>query len=359
MKFNFEKASLFSAVLAMVAASFIACGPQEESSIVPPPPEPVSSSSEAPIVSMSSVAEKSPIRFTTFSTFANGDWSEILFQGSATLDDWDSIAVEGATDDQTSFFTRAELKLVHIVDGLSRESQLYLLPDRMDFTDNSVTIVNLSEIGAKIVDHNKLECGAYRAYITVYATNDPTLPEKFSARDSVDFIREEIYCAEAPEPVSSSSAPGFNVELVEDSITLTAKGMGFNFTTWQAVPNEQADIYLELVPVEESLTLHVGNGTTKIGEYINANDKNENDDWDYDVRNPRDSLPIYMSDFRFIQSRLGTEITDFQGSRYYVALTSNYNEQTGDGFYAFTLAQRSTVDKSNNITIKIQVFKKK
>lgn len=362
MKFNYEKASLFSAAMALVAATFIACGPDDSASVEPIPPEPqVSSSSIAPPPPMSSTTEVSPIRFTDFVAAPNVDKTLILFHGSATLDNWDTLANASAVDGLDPYFTNIELNLVYLVNGQPAESQLFfVMQDLPDFSGNNITALNLNELGAQVKDGNKIQCGSFRAYVTLYATNDPNKPDKFISRDSIDFDREEVYCAPEPEPVSSSSVPGVNVELVEDSITLTAKGIGFNFTTWQAVPAEEADIYLELVPGEEALNLHVGNGTTKIGEYTNADDKiNFNDDWDYDVLNPRNFPPVTMSMFQFNQAKLGSQINALSSSKYYVALTANYNELTGDGFYAFTLAKQSTVDKSGNISIVLQVFKKK
>lgn len=360
MKFNYEKASLFSAAMALVAATFIACGPDDSASVEPIPPEPqVSSSSIQPLAPMSSVTEQSPIRFTDFNVTPNVDKTVFMFQGSALLDNWDSASNVGTEEGQDPYFTGLELKLAHVVSGTLAESQLFLLmTNPLDFSGNNITNINLSELGTQIVDHNLLECGEYRAYISITATNDPADPTKFRSRDSIDFVREEVYCSPEPQPVSSSSEPAVIVELVEDSITLTAKGTGFNFTTWQSAPAEESDIYLELTETEE-LVLHVGNGTTRIGEYANANDKNYDDDYDYDVNNPNKLPVVTMNMFKFYESKLGSEIRDFIGSRYYIALTSNYDASTGDGFYAFTLAHRSTVDKSGNISIVLQVFKKK
>ena len=101
--------------------------------------------------------------------------------------------------------------------------------------------------------------------------------------------------------------------------------------------------------------MYTQNGV-QITPYSNNRDKNYDDDWTINLLPP---APAHMSDFRFKKGGLTTS-SDFESFMFYVAIGANYNAETGDGFYAFTLQSKSdTPDANGNYALSILMFKKK
>lgn len=137
------------------------------------------------------------------------------------------------------FFTNVHLDLVRVNEHGQNEVSLI----NLQYTPPTLpaTAINLAEMGVSIIDSAKTQCGNFKLFVVFGATNDPNIPEKFIAVDSVEFVREPKYC----EAESSSSA-----EIIEPKVELrkftgnmsTSETRGYSFKEDGEVPIQRANI---------------------------------------------------------------------------------------------------------------------
>lgn len=348
MKFKFAPkvvGAIFSTALIFGLA---ACSSGDDNKSNPAAP---SGNDSQPLPPQEQVTPQSPITFNTITITPNSDKSKFLIGGGASLNTLDTNVIPTGVE---VAFTDVYLTLGKV----SETGQLMTTPLTITFNKPAGTfsVVNFSAFGTAIVDNNKSDCGTFRITATYKATYDMNKPDMFISRDSIDFIREQKYCEEEKSTVPEQTTnPASSVELTHYEITVDTKsGTGISFATGQTAPNASADIYLTATDDGE-ITVHASNGT-KITAYSNANDKNWDDDWTYEML---PAEPAHMSDFRFKELSLGTLYKPFDGFAFVVATTSAYNATTGDGFYAFTMKDKTTPDANGNMNVTILVYKKK
>lgn len=358
MNINILKCGLISAALVAGAMSIFS-GCTESSSdpyVIPTSSSYVPPASSA-YVPRDTVTLFSPIRFTDLSATANGEQNTFTFSGSAFLDGWDTLANVNSLNDPQFTDIIFDLALVDPATGTVSETQLtpFLTYDKGVFPRSNI---NLVEMGVKLYDPYKTECGMFRLYLYAYATNDTIGTASYDSKrfvsiDSLDFFRDESKCVEEQLVSSSSEAAIPKVELVRGEGSFSTAN-GFSFTTGTEVPAAEADITITVTETEE-LILQGHNGF-RVTDYINDLDQNYDDDWDSKKLLPPD--PAHMSDFRFKQVSLAEEFEGFDNFRFYIAVGPNYNPETGDDFYALTLKEKSTVDASGHLKATIIYYKK-
>lgn len=340
------------ALFALAAAGIVACSP-DDTTITPPPPSSAAASSSSFIpYSAIPVTEISPIDFQEITVTSNGDMTKFIFSGSATLDAWDSATVEANQDNASDpVFTGVDFQLLYISNGVESMAPLSLTYDPGVFPRSAI---NFSDMGLRLEDPGKNLCGDFRIVATVYATNDLNDPQKFASNKSLDFSRPFEACQEEIPP-SSSSAFVSTVELTHEEAQMsTSPALGLSLTTGTSVAAADAHIKLSLGD-GNSLVLTTLNGY-KITEFSNGEDKNWDDDWDSTTLPPE---PAHLSDFRFYKSKLSDTFDGFDVSSFYVVIGPNYNEDTGDDFFAITLKDKSNITEAGLMTATVIIYKKK
>ena len=347
MKYPFSHYLMTIAMSSAVLAGLTACGDDESGSGTSTGPETVIETPQLP-----AVTELSPIVPTPLNVAVNGDGTIMMITGGATIDLLDTTTIPTGTE---IAFTNAELSLAKVnesgaITGTPLQVSYSPLP-------GAVPNVNWGERSASIVDNNKSDCGTFRLYATYMATYDAADPNKYVSRDSLDFVRDATFCEEIPEtPVQTpEQIAAASVELSSVVATVGTKdGTGLSLATGTAVASSTADIIFTADELTGAITMHTQNGVS-LTAYSNDRDKNYDDDWTINLLpNP----PAHMSDFRFRKANL-TTMVKLESYKFYVAIASNYNEQTGDGFYAFTLQDKPEYpDANGNYTLTLLMFKK-
>lgn len=360
MNINFLKCGLISAATVVgLVGLFSGCTESSNdpvdlttsSSFAPP-------SSETPYSEPAKKTDISPIRFNSFDVTPKGDRSEFVFEGSATLDAWDTTIVESDID---PYFTGVYLKLAR-VDEMGNKFETPL-NDFFTYNEGAFPrgIINFIDMNVRISDPYKTECGTYLLTAYLYATNDdPNDPDykadRFVSIDSLLFERNPQFCVEIPVESSSSEAVIPKVELVKGEGTFhNTTNMAFSFITGQETTTADGNITFTLT-ADDEIKIHGINGFL-VTPYTNNLDKNYNDDWSI-FELPAE--PAHMSDFRFNTNNLTTdENSVFDNERFFIATGPNFNMETGDDFYAFILKDAGNTDANGTKAITIIFYKKK
>lgn len=361
MKINILKCGLISvAAIAGLTAIFTGCGDKSSD-----PYEIISSSSitsSAPVYSAPFEETLiSPIRVSQFGVTWNGDKTKCLFQGSALLDGWDSLANVGTLNEP--FFTNVILDLARIQDdGTPVVTPLSAL---LTYTPPQLpsSVINFTQMEVGFEDLNKIECGNYRLIAYFVATNDtigsPNYKEdKFISVDTLNFSREESYCVVAPiESSSSEAAVVSTVELVKgEGSASTNPSKSFDFITGQEMMRSEGGQIGFSLNEEEEINLLGLNGYQVVDYNNDADVTNFNDDWSSVLLPPE---PAHLNDFRFNKNSLSTEYEGFENARFYIVVGPNYNAETGDDFFALTLKEKQNKDVNGIMRFSIIYYKKK
>ena len=116
----------------------------------------------------------------------------------------------------------------------------------------------------------------------------------------------------------------------------TSATKGYSFKNDAEVPKAQAQIQVSLDELTGELTLQGVNGY-KVAKYKNQDDKNYEDDWSSTMLPPS---PVHISDFRFARKELAGIADNFNKTAFWVVIGPDFNESTGEDFYAVTLDAR-------------------
>lgn len=333
---------------AAVFVGFTACS--DEKSDNPTKPEQTQVIDDSQLIAPT---DFSPIVTNGLSVNSNGDKTKFVINGGAKLDLLDTMTIPA---DAEAYFYDMSLEIFKV----NATGNLESTPLTVTFNKPATAIpnINWSDFGASIFDENKSDCGTFRIRATYMASNDPTIPSKYISVDSVEFIREEIYCKPFEEIQAQTPVeiPGSTVELTMFTVDVGTKdGTGISLSSGTSVPQASADLYFTADELTGVVTAHAANGV-QIAEYTNAKDKNYEDDWT-SIDLPPDP---HMSDFKFKEKSLTSSISGIDKFSFYVATTPSYNATTGDGFFAFTMQTKSdTPDSNNNYSLTILIYKKK
>ena len=292
--------------------------------------------------------EHSPIRVQGLVAHPNEKQTVYTFTGKASLDLSDSLANEDGS--LQPFFTDIDLSLYHVTENgkneLTKFELLYTMPI---FPANEIDITAMNIRANKARSE---QCGTYKLYFAFFATNDSLVPDKFITIDSVEFVRDPIYCGAG----SSSSAEIIypTVELMLHTGTMsTSTNNGFSFKDDAEVPLAQAQIQVT-GSKDGNFTLHGVNGY-KVTLYSNQKDQNFDDDWASTFLPPN---PTHMDDFRFAEANLADSAQNFDIDAFWIVVGPNFNERTGDDFYAVTLHSKDVPDANGLRPLEILYYKK-
>ena len=273
----------------------------------------------------------------------NADKSEILFYGGANFHISECTA--DASDETDFIFTDVNLVLAHVNKSGQNEPPLI----NIQYTKPTLPAqtIDFAQMGVKISDSAKTQCGNFKLFVVLMATNDPKMHDRFVSVDSIEFVREPIYC----EAESSSST-----EIIEPKIELrkftgnisTSETRGYSFKEDAEVPIQRANIRISIDELTRDLTLHGVNGYKvvlydKDGYY-----------WTIDDLPPS---PTYTTDFKFTEAQL-MESTRFYLHVFAIVIGPNYNKDTGDDFYAIALENKGIPNEDGLSQMKFLYYKK-
>ena len=293
------------------------------------------------------ISEVSPIHFLPLTVKPNADKSEFFFYGSADLG-WPCIPENTYPE---PYFTSVELVLAY-VNELGQNEQARI---NIQYTPPSLpaTVINFAEMGLKISDSAKTQCGNFKLFVVLMATNDPKMHDRFVSLDSVEFVREPRYCEAEPSSSAGGIKPEIELRMYTGNME-TIANLGFSFKDDAEVPLAQAQIQ---VSNNENgvLTLHGVNGY-KVTEYDNLKDRTTyDDDWSSTMLPPQ---PAHMSDFMFTKAKLADSVQNFDIDAFWVVIGPNFNEITGNDFYAVTLSEKGIAYANGVRPLKIIYYKK-
>lgn len=348
MKSLFSTVLKFSAISTFVLCGFVACSDDASSTgndnnhqgsdnITKPP----QTTDEHPITIGKYTAEISP------------DGSYFIVSGSANINVMDTVAIPAGEE---AYFTDFQFTLAKIENGVPVKTQAQIFCNGQPCALQSYTqVVNLTQLSTTISNFGENDCGTFRIYSTYYASYDLNNPSMYIMTDSSDITRPQSYCeTQSAQPVTPAPTPGENIILTSYTVNVNTKmGDGLSLATGTVVPQAQADIYFTSDDLTDEIKIHSGNGF-QFTEYINGDDTDYSDDWNITFL-PSD--PVTMNLFRFRTNKLET-VSDFMNLTFYIALGTNYNADTGDGFYAITEADQSIADANHNLVITLLVYKK-
>ena len=248
------------------------------------------------------------------------------------------------------FFTNVHLDLVRVNEhGQNEQARI-----NIQYTPPTLPAqtIDFAQMGVKISDSAKTQCGNFKLFVVLLATNDPKMHDRFVSWDSVEFVREPIYCEAEPKS-SSSAAIDSVVRKVEirqfNGLMSTSETRGYSFKEDAEVPIERAQIQISMDELTGILTLHGLDGY-KVVIYDNDKDKKYNDDWTSRDLPPS---PTFTTDFKFTETKL-IESTRIDGFLFAIVIGPNYNKETGDDFYAITIKNNDYLSK----TVEIIYYKK-
>ena len=271
----------------------------------------------------------SPIRMRPLTAKPNANKSEFTFTGGAFLE---RPCIPEDTY-REPYFTSVELVLAY-VNELGQN-----VPARITIQYTPPTLpaqtIDFVQMGVKISDSAKTQCGNFKLFVELTATNDPKMNDRFVSWDSVEFVREPRYCEAEPSSSAESIKPKIELRKFTGNME-TIANLGFSFKDEAEVPLAQAQIQ---VSNSENgvLTLHGVNGY-KVTEYDNLKDRTTyDDDWSSTMLPPQ---PAHMSDFMFTKAKLADSIQNFDIDAFWVVIGPNFNEITGNDFYAVTLSEK-------------------
>ena len=291
------------------------------------------------------ISEVSPIHFLPLTAKPNADKSEILFYGGANFHISECTA--DASDETDFIFTDVNLVLAHVNESGQNEPPLI----NIQYTKPTLPAqtIDFAQMGVKISDSAKTQCGNFKLFVVLMATNDPKMHDRFVSVDSIEFVREPIYC-----PVESKSSS--STEIIEPKIELrkftgnisTSETRGYSFKEDAEVPIQRANIRISIDELTRDLTLHGVNGYKvvlydKDGYY-----------WTIDDLPPS---PTYTTDFKFTEAQL-MESTRFYLHVFAIVIGPNYNKDTGDDFYAIALENKGIPNEDGLSQMKFLYYKK-
>ena len=321
-----------------------------------------SSSSSNSITSSSSVGSNnpaqtasssrlcSPIRFQPPTVTHDINKTRFIFIGSAVTSE---LCYINETDPEP-YFTNVRLELVRVNELGQNEVSLI----NLQYTPPTLpaTAINLAEMGVSITDSAKTQCGNFKLLVNLTATDDPNIPEKFIAVDSVEFVREPKYCEAEPKS-SSSAAIDSVVRKVEirqfNGLMSTSETRGYSFKEDAEVPIERAQIQVKQGR-DGGLMLYGVNGH-KVTMYDNFRDKTTySDDWYSDDLPPS---PVHTTDFKFTEANL-TDSTYFDVNAFWIVIGPAFNKETAEDFYTITLKTMERANEEGVRPLKIIYYKK-
>ena len=207
------------------------------------------------------------------------------------------------------------------------------------------------------------ECGIYSLIVTVTASNGVA---DFMRTEVIQFEREAAeYCRVSYS--SSSVAQKTEIPMVSCQVELsTNMNPGLSLATCTAVPAASAataDIIFSKVGTRDNpeVTATSGSGVTfapiSNGDLPPYDDDYEVDMWPEDMNADRTPPVAYVSDFKFVIVER-TQLTDMiqYSNKIYVAKTTDYNAETGAGFYAFAITE-SQEGNNGDYTFKVKLYK--
>ncbi len=348
MKYPFSRYLFMLTMSAAIVAGYTACSDDDSGSSPTPDQPDVPDTPVLPTTTAISPVSPLPITVTV-----SGDGSRMVINGGASFDLLDTTTIPTGAE---VAFTNAELSLAKI----SETGAVVGTPLQITYNpiQGAMPNINWGDQGAVIIDNDKSDCGTFIIYATYMATYDASQPNMYVTRDSATFVREASHCEEIPETPTQTpeELAAAAVELVSAVVNVGTKdGKGLSLASATAADASTSDIIFTADELTGKVTMHTQNGV-QITAYSNDRDKNYDDDWTISLLPPS---PAHMSDFRFRKGNLTTTLA-LESYKFYVAIGSNYNEQTGDGFYAFTLQEKSdTPDANGNYALTILMFKKK
>ena len=292
----------------------------------------------------------SPIRMQPLTVKPNADKSEFTFTGGAVLER--PCVPEDSY--REPYFTSVQLVLARVNEfGQNEQTRI-----NIQYTQPTLPAqaIDFAQMGVKISDSAKTQCGNFRLFVVLTATDDPEMDNRFVSVDSIEFVREPIYCEAEPKS-SSSAAMDSVVRKVEikkfNGQMSTSKNRGFSFKEDAEVPIERANVRVSMDELTWVLTLHGVNGY-KVVEYDNDKDRYYYDDW-YAFDLP--SSPVYTTDFRFTEANL-TDSTFFDKYAFWIVIGPAFNKETADDFFAITLKSKDIPNEEGVSPLEIIYYKK-
>lgn len=304
------------------------------------PSSPAQSSSSLELIA----TEISPIRIQSLGISPNADMTVFVLSGIAYIDAFDTTAIS----DLAPFFTKVDFFLVHVNEQGQKENAL----PQVQYTSQTMPreAINFVDMGVKIVDSAKAQCGTFKLFVILKASNSPEINDMFITIDSVEFVRDPIYC---PEPESSSSTIE-PVELIQYNGQMkTSTTNGYSFKKGAEVPLKDAQIQVTMDELTGRLTLHGVNGY-KVTRYSNDQDHEYDDDWSATLLPP---APAHTTDFRFALTRLA-DATDFEKEAFWVVIGPDFDNKTADDFYTVALKESELIAGKNAAQLEIVYYKK-
>ena len=291
--------------------------------------------------------EVSPIVLSPIIVHPNADKTIFTFSGRAYLDE--TVNTWQTTE---PFFTDMYLVLAYVNQfGQNEGTPIWLQYTEPPFPTSTI---DLGAMNVRMTDTEKIQCGTFKLIIAVDASDDTTNLRKYTAIDSVEFVREPEFCL--AEPPSSSSAENTDspIELkIKTGRMTTSATKGYSFKNDAEVPKEQAQIQVTENKNGE-LILHGVNGY-KVVKYENANDRKWDDDWSAFELPPS---PAHTSDFRFTNAKLADSAIGFDCDAFWIVLGPAFNDNTGEDFYAVTLETKERPDANGVRQLEIIYCKK-
>lgn len=293
------------------------------------------------------VTNISPIRIYSLNITPNGDKTKFMITGSATLDAFDTTAISDSDSDP--FFTKVDFFLAHVNGHGQNESALL----QLQYTSPTMPreTIDFAEMGAKIIDSAKTQCGTFKLFVILKASNDPAIEDKFITIDSVEFVREPAYCRADPE---SSSSIIERVELMQYTGQMkTSTTRGFSFKNEAEVSLNDAQIQVTMDELTGKLTLHGVNGY-KVTRYSNVQDHVFDDDWCATFLPP---APAHTTDFKYSPTKLA-DATDFEKEGFWIVIGPNFDRETAHDFYTIALKESEIIEGANAAQLEIVYYKK-
>lgn len=290
--------------------------------------------------------EISPIRIQSLGISPNADFSVFVLSGIAYIDASDTAAISDS--ESAPFFTKVDFFLVHVNEQGQKESAL----PQVQYTSPTMPreTIDFAKMGAKIIDSAKTQCGTFKLFVILKASNNPDINDMFITIDSVEFVRDPIHC---PEPGSSSSTIE-QVELIQYNGQMkTSTTNGYSFKKGAEVPLKDAQIQVTMDELTGQLTLHGVNGY-KVTRYSNVQDHVFDDDWCATFLPP---APAHTTDFKYSPTKLA-DATDFEKEGFWIVIGPNFDRETADDFYTVALKESELIAGENAAQLEIVYYKK-
>lgn len=252
------------------------------------------------------------------------------------------------------YFTSVELVLAY-VNELGQNVQPLI---NIQYTKPTLPAqtIDFAQMGVKISDSAKTQCGNFKLFVVLAAKDDPEMDYWFSIVDSIEFVREPIYCEAEPKS-SSSAAIDPVVRKVEirqfNGLMSTSETRGYSFKEDAEVPIERAQIQVKQGR-DGGLMLYGVNGH-KVTMYDNFRDRTTySDDW-YSGDLP--PSPVHTTDFKFTEANL-TDSTYFDVDAFWIVIGPAFNKETAEDFYTITLKTMERANEEGVRPLEIIYYKK-